>query len=77
LQACFCETKGAIDEYLFTCVVLCGGTSINDLYRYFNIEIPKSLLWGYWGFRGGDGGFYSETIIVCNADFLRTYGNSQ
>jgi hypothetical protein len=26
LQACFCGTKGAIDEYLFTCVVLCGGT---------------------------------------------------
>jgi hypothetical protein len=35
------------DEYLFTCVVLCRGTSINDLYRSFNIEIPKSPLWGY------------------------------
>ncbi|MDR2815924.1 MAG: hypothetical protein LBB62_04385 [Proteiniphilum sp.] len=29
LQVCFCGTKEGIDEYLFTCVVLCGGTIDN------------------------------------------------
>jgi hypothetical protein len=51
---------------------LCGGTSINDLYRSFKIDIPKSPLWGYWGFLG----LYIEAIIARNAGFLRAYGNS-
>jgi hypothetical protein len=48
LQVCFCGTKGAIDEYRFTCVVLCGGT-IDNVFTA-EIEIPKSSLWGIWGY---------------------------
>jgi hypothetical protein len=64
----FCGTKGAIDEYLFTCVVLCGGTSNNDLYRSFNIDIPKSPLWGYWGFLGF-WGFSPLENFCCSLDY--------
>jgi len=33
LQVCFCGTKGAIDEYRFTCVVFVRRHIDKDLYR--------------------------------------------
>jgi hypothetical protein len=47
LQACFCGTKGAIDEYRFTCVVFCVGTLIMTYTVIKNI--PKFPLVGIWG----------------------------
>jgi hypothetical protein len=47
---------------------LCGGISINDLYRSFKNEIPKSPLWGYWGFRGNGDivlmAIYRQTVLL-------------
>jgi hypothetical protein len=43
------EQRERLTNTALPALFLCGGTSINDLYRSFKVEIPKSSLVGNLG----------------------------